>query len=175
MVVKILASIPLDSHFVPTCLENILHKKIAGVALNILERLIHWVCSWIYSPYKTLYKAKLGRVHTFSDGIVKLIDTTVKGIAKTEGNYVVLRNRIVHFNWNTNIQTTFARKENTDYVIVRDDPKKRANWYQVVEKEISRPENQNPMEKIWHVNANLSYRFKERIERDVFLVEQSTR
>jgi hypothetical protein len=175
MVVKVLASLPLDSHFVPTWLEKISHKKIAGVALNILERLIHWLCSWLYSPYKTLHIAKQGRVHTFSDGIVKLIDTTVKGIAKTEGNYVSLRNRIVHFNLNTNIQTTFARKENTNYVIVRDDLNKRTNWYQIVEKEISRPGNRNPMEKIWHVNANLIYRFKERVERDVYLVQQSTR
>lgn len=175
MVLSIIASLPVDSRFVPTCLENIIDKRVAGVALNFLERLFNWLCTWLYFPYNTLYKAKMVRVHTFSDGIVRLFDATVRGLAGIEHDwehdYVTLHDRNVRFNLNPNIKNHFARAMNTDYVVVRDDPIKRINWYQIIEQEISRPENPKPMEKIWYVDANKVHRFEEEQSEDVFLAE----
>jgi len=158
MTQAILHSLPVESRFIPSCLENIIDKKIQDVALNKLERLIHWICSWIYCPYQTLYQAKMARVHTFSDGAAKLFDATTQGIVKIDfewdTDFIAINHKKVLFNPKHNMEVRFSRKADTDFVVVRDDAKRRAGWFEVSEQEISRPGNAKPMAKTWVVDTN---------------------
>lgn len=154
-------SIPLNSFFVPYPLEDIMDRKIANLSLNIFERLVHWICSWIYSPYYTLYIQKEERIHKFTDGITLLIDSTkdgVAGIRSDDGKtFVSIYTNDVLFAKNPNIQFTFSRKMNTDYLVVLDDEKKGPGCFKIIEQEIGRRQNPNPMLKCWHVNTGLLY------------------
>lgn len=158
MTQAIVASIPVESRLVPSCLESIIDTKVRGAALNFLQKLVDWFFTWFYCPYHSLYTAKLARVHPFSDGVVKLYDSTKQGIGGIDfewGNdFITLNERKVFFNLNPHIESVFSRQYFTDYVAIKDDEKRRAGWFQIIEQEISRPNNPKPMEKSWMVNTN---------------------
>lgn len=155
MTQAIVASFPVTSPFLPTFLENIIDKKISGVALNLLEKLMDWICFRVCCPYMAVYRGKMARVHTFSDGETRLFDTTKEKVAKIESawenDYITLRNNKVFFNRNPNIGILFSRQAFTDYVVIKDDERRRGGVFQIIEQEIPRPGNPRPMEKSWHV------------------------
>lgn len=171
MTQAIVASIPIDSRFVPSCLETIIDKKVSGVALNFLEKLVDCLFTWFYCPYHSLYQAKTARVHFFGDGEAKLYDTTKQGVGAIERNgSITLNERKVFFNLNPNIESVFSRQAFTDYVVIKDDEKRRPGWFQIIEQEISRPNNPKPMEKSWTINTN---RFGQILgQENVYLVER---
>lgn len=156
MTQSIVSSLPVDSRFVPSCLESIIDKKVRKVALNLLEKIVDWLFTWFYCPYHSLYKKKMARVHLFSDSITPLFDATRRGIAgicrHQQRDYISLNNRKVYFSPNPNIEIHFSRQAYTDYVVVRDD-RRRPGYFHITEQELSRPGNRNPMEKTWAVNT----------------------
>lgn len=157
MTQAIVASFSIESRWVPSCLETLIDKKVAGAALNFLQKLIDWFFSWFYCPYHSFYLEKAARVHAFNDGEVKLFDATKQGIGGINHNFITINGRKVLFNPNPHIETLFSRRTSTDYVVIRDDEKRRAGWFQIIEQEISRPGNPKPMEKLWLVNTNQFY------------------
>lgn len=176
MTQAVIASIPLSSPFVPNCLENLIDKKISGEALNIMQKLIDWICMWFYCPYNILYHKKVARIHTFTDGTAKLYDATKQGIAgiqySWENDYISLFDKRVYFNPNPQIQIIFSRQAFTNYVVVKDYDIRGANWFQIIEQETPRANNNAPMEKSWLVNANIIRYFTNNPMRNVYLVEQ---
>ena len=158
MSLSAIRTIPLDSALVPVFLEDIINKKIVGAALNALENFIDWLCSWIYYPYIKLYNGKKARIHTFSDNITPLVDSTKQGVAKIDfewdKDYISLNRIKVLLSANIHINVTFSKKAHTAYVLVLDDEKRRPGWYQIIEEELPRPSNLNPMEKSWWINTN---------------------
>lgn len=158
MSLTVIGSIPVESILVPSFLENIIDRKIAKLALNMLEKLVDRILSWIYCPYNQLYQEKKARIYTFGDGLTCLIDSTKLGIAKIdfdwETAYVALHSIKVLFNPDPNIEFTFSRDGNTDYVVILNDDKRGRGWYKIIEQEIASPTNPRPMEKHWHVNTH---------------------
>lgn len=171
MTQAIVASLPVGSRWVSSCLESIIDKKVRGVALNFFEKIVDWVFIQIYRPYNSLYKAKMARVHTFSDGSAKLFDASkqkVAGIDFEFGNdFITVKKKRVLFNPNPNIEPVFSREAFTDYIVVKDDEKRRPGWFEIIEQEIARPGNPKPMGKSWMVNTN-----QRRIGIETYLVEQ---
>ncbi len=171
----IIAAFPVESRFVPSCLECLIDKKVAGIALNLLERLVDWICSWIYCPYNSLYQAKLSRVHRFSDEITTLLDSTKQAIARIEfdwkNDYISLHDKRVVFNQIPNVEIVFSSQSFTDYVVVKDDENRRPGWYKIVEQEAPRPGNLIPMEKFWMVNTNQLHQFARGTD-PIYLAEQ---
>jgi hypothetical protein len=163
MTQSIIAALPVESRFVPGCLENIIDKKVAKVALNFLEKWVDWILTWIYCPYHNLFMAKLSRVHLFSDAATPLVDSTKQGVANIDfewrNDYISLHGKKVYFNPIPNVEIVFSRQAYTNYVVVRDDESRRPGWYKIVVQEIPRPENLRPMEKSWRVNTNLLHQF----------------
>jgi hypothetical protein len=166
MTQAIVASIPVESRLVPSCLESILDRKVRGVAFNFFQKLIDWFFTNFYIPYDSLYRAKMARVHSFSDGLVKLYDTTKQGIGNIEKDSITIHQRKVFFHRNPKIESVFSRKALTDYVLIKDDEKQRPGWFQIIEQPILQLGRPNPMEKVWSVNTN---RFK---IPNAYLVEQ---
>jgi hypothetical protein len=152
MTQAILASFPVESRFVPGCLESIIDAKVQGKALNVLQRLVDWICSWLYCPYKNLYRAKMERVHPLADKEVKLYDLTKHGVGGVESDFVTIQGRRIFFNDNPLIGTVFSRRAFTDFLVLKDGG--RPGWFQIIEQEVARPSNPRPMEKSWFVNAN---------------------
>ncbi|MBX7066398.1 MAG: hypothetical protein K1X28_04125 [Parachlamydiales bacterium] len=163
MAVEVVAQIPVTSILVPSCLEYIINKKVAKMALSIIENIIDVIFSWIYCPYSFLYLAKLTRVHTFRDG-TPMFDCTKNGIANITGTQnngrITLFATQVFFSIRRNIEYAFSRANRTEYVVVQDDPRARPNWVQVMEQEMKFPDKTKPKEKLWTVNANMSHRFE---------------
>lgn len=176
MSVAVIRSIPVESSLVPSFLEDIIDRKIANLSLNILEELVDWILSWIYFPYHQLYQEKSARVHTFSDGLTRLVDSTKLGVANIEydwsTDFVSLHAIKVYFIANPNIDFTFSRQTNTDYVVVIDDEKRGPGWYKIVEQEIARPMNPRPMEKCWYINTRNLHKAAGGYPKNFFLVEQ---
>lgn len=174
MALAIIAALPVESRFVPSCLETLVDKKVAGIALNLLERLVDWICSWIYCPYYNLYKEKMARVHLFNDQVTPLFDSTKEGIANIEYEWVndsiTLRDRRVCFNPIPHLEVVFSRMNFTDYVVIQDDDRRRPGWVKIIEQELPRPSNPKPMEKYWVVNTNELHQFQG--EDPVYLAEQ---
>lgn len=163
MTQAVVASLPVDSWFVPNFLAEILDKKISRVALNLLEEFIDWISSWIYCPYIFLSQEKLKRIHQFSDQMTSLFDSTKEGVAQIYRgliDYISLKNVKVCFSPNPNIAVLFSRQAFTDYVVVMDDEKRRPGWYKIIEQETPRPANPTPMEKCWLVNTNEMLQFQ---------------
>jgi hypothetical protein len=174
MIQSVVAALPVESSLVPSHLESIIDKKIAGIALNLIERLLNWIFSWIYFPYNRLYQAKMARVHRFRDNITPLLDCTKQGIARIDFNskndYISLLARKVHFKPIPHIDITFSRETFTEYVAIIDDENRGPGWYKIVEQEAPHPGNQIPMEKQWLVNTNQPYQVERWID-PVFLAE----
>jgi hypothetical protein len=179
MTQAIVASIPVDSWFVPDFLAEILDKKISGIALNYIEEFVDWICSWIYCPYILLGQAKLKRIHRFSDQIVSLFDTTKKGVVQIKRSlidHICLKNVEVCFSANPNIAVLFSREAFTEYVVVKDDEKNRPGWYKIIEQPTPRPTNPRPMEKCWLINTNEMHQFQDgmgQILPPVYLAKQA--
>ena len=73
----------------------------------------------------------------------------------------------------SNIENTFSKQACTDYVVVRDDEKRRPGWFEIIEQEISRPGNPTPMAKTWMVNTNKVHHLTQGREiKEAYLVEQ---
>lgn len=172
MTLSIVAAFPIESKLVPSFLENIIDKRVAGIALNLLEKTIHWICSWIYCPYNTLYKAKMARIHLFSDSQALLLDSTKQGIAKIDKDSISLHGKKVYFNLIPHVETIFSREAFTDYVVVQDDEHRRPGWYKIVHQETPHPGNLRPMEKYWMVNTNQLHQFLGGPPSRVYLAEQ---
>ncbi len=174
MTQAIIATLPVESSFVPSHLESIIDKKIAGIALNLIEKLLNWILSWVYFPYNSLYQAKMARVHRFRDKITPLLDCTRQGIAQIDFNskndYISLHKRKVYLSPIPNIEFTFSRDVFTEYVAVTDDENRRPGWYKIVEQETPHPGNQIPMEKHWLVNTNQMHRLERWVD-PIFLAE----
>lgn len=157
MTTPIAASFPVSSRFVPTFLENIIDKKISGIALNMIERLLHQICSWLYWPYRNLYREKQSRVHTFSDNQTRLFDATRDKSAKIEfewGNdYITINGNKVPFTNNPQFEVVFSRQKYTDYVVVKDARERGPGWFQIIEQELPRESNPSPLEKAWVYRA----------------------
>lgn len=182
MVQPVPFSIPVHSKWVPACLDRILDKKVAGAALSCLEKLVDWICSMIYGPYRTLYQAKLQRVHLFSDKLAKVIDCTMKGIAAIhvskhvnllgdinlvihQLDFITLNNKKVYFHQNPAIETIFSRATFTDYVVVKDAPQKGPSWIQIIEQETQRPRKDKPIVNEWFVDTEQPVVFQLRLGR----------
>lgn len=120
-------------------LETIAEKKIQGIAMNTLEKLVHWIASWFRS-YRNLITSKQTRIASFGMGIAYindvvdrrhplLFDCTSHRIADTKsiplpnGNqfrsYLTLIGRKVFFNADLNLHRIF-NSETTREVIVED-------------------------------------------------------
>lgn len=168
MSLAIVASFPVESNFVPSCLEYIIDKKVAGIALNLLEELVDCICSWFYCPYNMLYQEKIARVHLFSDQITHLYDCTKKAVASIEhdwaNDFITLHKTKVYFNLNPNIDVIFSKQTFTDYVVVCDDERRRAGWYRIIEQGLPQKANLKPMEKSWQVNTNQLHQFAGRVK-----------
>ena len=168
-----IAALPVESRFVPGCMESILDKKVAKTALNILERLIDWIASRIYCPYNNLYQAKLARIHRFSD-TTPLLDSTKQGIATIDrdGGHdcINLHNNKVCFWPNPHTERVFSRSAYISYIVVQDDG--RSGWYKITEHELARPGNERPMAKYWFINTNQFHQFQG-LDRPPFYLAQT--
>lgn len=169
MVVAAVAQIPVTSRLVPGCLEHMINKKVANVALSLFERIVDFILSWIYCPYSYLYLGKLSRVHYFSDG-TPLFDCTKDGIASITNGRVSLIATQIYFEARVDLEVFFSRANRTEYVVVEEDPRFRPGWIQVVEQEMDFPDKTRPKEKLWSINTNEAHRY-EGVEpiRDFFL------
>ncbi|MES2274125.1 MAG: hypothetical protein V4487_08025 [Chlamydiota bacterium] len=162
-------SIPLHSKWVPACLEKIIDKKINRIALNCLERLLDFLCSKLYFPYRRLLAAKLARIHLFSDKTTKLFDATAQGIAGIKAknqahlidggdiritDYVTLNRKRVFFDPDPGRLMIFSHEAYTESVYVSDAEEKGPGWYRIAELALGRPDNPRPMPKTWFVNTN---------------------
>lgn len=147
----VVASLPVESRLVPGCLESLIDMKVRGAALNFLQQLIDYFCTWFYCPYHALYLAKMARVHPLQDASVKLYDATRQGVAGVDHDFITIYNRRVYFDANPRIERVFSRRAHTDYITVRDAPS--AGCFQIIVQDIPRPGNPRPMETSWTVNA----------------------
>ncbi len=166
MALSVISAFPIEAKLVPIFLENIINKKVAGLALNILEKLVHRIFSWIYRPYNTLYVQKLSRIHLFSDGKAQLLDSTQHKVAqikhdqKKNHDYVSLHGENVYFSPLPLVETVFSKASFTEYVAIHDDEKGRPGWYKISQLETPREGNATPMVKSWQVNTNESQRIE---------------
>lgn len=155
MAQAILASFPVDRHFVPSIFESLIDKKVMGVALNFFQRLVDRLLTWAYRPYDALYLAKMARVHLFNDGLARLYDATRGRVGGVNNDSVTIGGKIVQFT-NRNISALFSRHAHTDYVVVRDDASRGGGWFQISTQEIPHDGNSNPMEISWIVQDAVS-------------------
>ncbi len=142
-------TIPLHSRWVPSYLEKIIDKRVRDTALSCLEKLVDWIASRLYCPYRRLLDAKLERVHLFSDAKAKLYDCTEQGIAQVKtrphlrAGEIPFRDDImflglkVVFPQPPGFELVFAREGFSDYVVVKDGENRQI---QILEQEIPRPE-----------------------------------
>ncbi len=165
-----IAKLPVESIWVPTCLDNVINKKIAGVALNRLERWVDWICSRLYCPYNTLYNGKKARVHFFSDPVEKsvesgdsipLFDRTKEGIANIEHGFgidcIFLNGSKVRIGQGK-VKVVFSKANQTDYVAVEDGES--PGLYKIIEQALPSEDNMRPMEKVWKVNGGELHQFR---------------
>lgn len=52
-------SISQNAPLIFQCLETIIDKKVAGIALSFFESVADWFCSWFYPAYQALYNERL--------------------------------------------------------------------------------------------------------------------
>jgi hypothetical protein len=159
MTQAVVASIPVESPYVPGWMENIVDKKITGFALNWLETFVDWLCMKLYCPYSSLYNRKMARIHIFNDNIVRLFDATQGGVARIESGFdwefITLFQTRVYFAFDPhNHRMVFSRERKTNFVVIVDDPHRRSGWVQIIYHEIAKPGDPPPMEIRWEVNTN---------------------
>jgi len=51
-----------EACWMPRCLENIIDKKVEGLALSIFEKIADFFCSFLWCGYQRLYQAKIAMV-----------------------------------------------------------------------------------------------------------------
>lgn len=174
MTLEIIAQIPVSSRFVPAFFEDILNKKIAGLALNILETVLDFILSWIYCPYNYLLQRKMERIHSFNDG-TPLYDCTVDGISeiqtKEPNGRLTLLNVRVMFSLSLNMEREFSQRHRTEFLTVREDPSNRPGWFQIAEQEQPFADTTRPMENVWFVNTSETHRIA-RQETSFFLAQR---
>jgi hypothetical protein len=161
MTLEIVTQIPVSSWFVPAFFEDILNKKIAGVALNILETVLDFILSWIYCPYNYLLQRKVERIHFFTDG-TPLYDCTIDGISDVQkkernGRLTLLGSRVL-FSLPSSIEREFSQRHRTEFMVVREDPLHRAGWFQVAEQPQPFADTTRPMEAAWFINTSEIHR-----------------
>lgn len=144
------SQIPVSSWFVPSCCERILNKKVAQVALNLLEKIVDWVLSWIYCPYQYLFQAKLARVHLFADE-TPLVDCTKEGIVSIVNGQIAISGRQVQFTIGMSDALPFSKATRTEYVIVQEAPEE-AHEMQILAQEMAYSDGTRPREKMWRIN-----------------------
>jgi len=141
-----IASIPVSNSVVRASFKDSINKKASGAVLTGLEKFRHAARMVAYPNYKAYYDEKMSRIHTFSDGIAKLIDTTPEGrfkIVKAVRDYFSVRimdfityrgDRIHWLNERGGAASRhFSREAGTDFVIVKSGPKKES--FQIKEKD----------------------------------------
>jgi hypothetical protein len=175
MTLGIVAQIPVSSQFVPAFLEDILNKRIANVALNILETVLDFILSWIYCPYNYLLQRKMERIHSFNDG-TPLYDCTIDGISAIQrkernGRLALLGTRVM-FSLLQNLEREFSQRHRTEFVIVREDPSHQPGRYQIAEQAQPFADTTRPMENIWSVYTFETHRMA-RQDTSFFLAQSS--
>ncbi|PIS02213.1 MAG: hypothetical protein COT85_06690 [Chlamydiae bacterium CG10_big_fil_rev_8_21_14_0_10_42_34] len=153
MALAVVASFPIDAPFVPRFLEEIIDKKVCRVALNTLEEFVDWLFSWIYIPYHKLYTAKLGRIHTFNDGDVKLYDCTIGGIVSLRNDCIYLGEGEIKFNRNLQFNMAFTREAGVDFVVIGNDSSVEEGHYQITSHAPQEPCHKRSMSVRWTVNT----------------------
>ncbi len=150
---EIIAKVPIDRTLVPKCLEDIIDKRIAGVALSALEEFVNWFLSWVYSPYNTLFETKAKRICTFQDDEVRMCDSTEGGIVKVKEDAICLtidkEERPLYFYNDTRDKMVF--KKLFDCVEVRH-ASKNPRCIEICCYDPSRPNNGFPT--IWRVDLD---------------------
>lgn len=160
MTQAVVASLPVESPYVPGWMENIVDKKITGFALNWLEIVVDWLCWRLYCPYSNLYIRKMARIHIFNDHTVRLFDTTrcgAGGILSEEFDrefITLFKNRLYFAHDPNNDNMVFSRARRTDFVVLRDDPLGKQGWFQIVNHEVAKPGGPPPMPITWDINTN---------------------
>jgi hypothetical protein len=164
------------TYTVPDFLVTILDHKVNGVALNCIQVIVDYLCTWLYDAYNTLYTLKtvihthggdiahpeLVYINRFQDG-TPLYDFTpdhsagvrtvhyrnLLGGAVPPQDFVTLRTnnaaKRVNFYGNVDMDITFLREQNTQYVAVSREADGR---FKISEQEVTLTVKE------WHVNPN---------------------
>ena len=156
MILAIVSSIPTPHHQLAPEQIQLADKKIAGVALDALERTRHLDLLQVSSDYKTFYDSKSARVHWINDVYTRVFDTTAEGVVSIvdEGIYeklYITGHELVMTMPDKFLSMIFSRLAGTDYLVVSDG---NAKDQYVVKQEIL-PSEVLEFGLCWDVNTRL--------------------